>query len=581
MLKSIKFFLLFFIVVLISISFFLFTYELYLNYINNRKFNDVVEIKRESSIRDNIKNFKRDLNIKDGKISVSNVKFNLGISDVEIWSRESFFTELIRNREMHEAILPTNRNLFDFFNVNDDNLYIKNINNSKESSADYFRYSLNTLPLNPNNKNILIVGDSFVAGQNIVNENKVWHQIFADKIKDRYKDNYFNIISAGRSGWGFYEYLINAENIYKFYEYDYLIIGLLPNDYMHFGVSALVEKNFLVSKPGYINCINGGDKISDFLLKFYNFFPKAINNFVLTFCNKYLFFDNNESLWHDKQLLIFKKALDNLKKQSKVNNFEVIFMQLNPPENSGIKKSDNIKAYDLIKEAGFEIVDDKNSLEIYKRNDLRGWVNPADWHPSSILSHSYAEDLYNYFINRFNIPINEGKVIKNKKYGNDLALFNFFSFIRPFYFNYEVSEDSVRINNTNIDHDRYFSREGYNKNLGNASYDFTDKIYPKQSALCAKINRPYLEIGINNSILSSNNIRVENLDLLNSIVITTNAYNSNGEEIINDGYLLKPGEYIDLSVTDSLIIANVIEGCELDREIKMEKFDLKISFINQ
>jgi hypothetical protein len=81
-------------------------------------------------------------------------------------------------------------------------------------------------------------------------------------------------------------------------------------------------------------------------------------------------------------------------------------------------------------------------------------------------------------------------------------------------------------------------------------------------------------------MLRSNNIKVENIDNLNSIVVTTKDYTLKGEEIINDGYLLKPGEYINLVVTGSFIIANVSEGCQLDREIKMDKFDIKVSIIN-
>jgi len=580
--RVIKLFLLFIFIVFLSILVFLFSYELYLNYENNNKFKGKVDFKKYSSLKDNVNNFSNDLVAGGSKISNTRVKFNLDVSDVEIWSRESFFTELIRNNERGEGILPTNKNLFDYFNVNEENLYIKKINNNSntENVSDFFRYTLNTLPFNPKLKNILIVGDSFVAGQNIVDENKVWHQIFADKIKERYKDNYFNIISAGRNGWGFYEYLTNAKNIYNFYKYDYLVIGFLPNDYQHFGVSSLVEKDFMNIKPNYINCINGGEKGSQYLLKLYKFFPKTINKFILTYCNKYLFLDSsNERFWQDEQLQIFKNALENLKYQSKVNNFEVVFMQLNPPQNSGIKKAEHLEAYKLISDAGFVIIDDKNSADITKRNDLSGWVNPADWHPSSELSHRYAEDIYNYFVSRFNISNVEGKIIKSTdKYGGDLSIYNYFSYIRPFYFNYEVGDQFVRINNLNIKADRYSSREGYNKNLGNANYDFTNKIYPNQSALCAKINRPHFELGLNNKVLESYNVRVENIDMLESIVIASKDYTQNGEEIINDGYLLKPGEYVNLVIKGSLLIANVSEGCELDSEIKLDKFDIKVSF---
>jgi len=580
MLKSIKYFSLLIFIVFISILFFLFSYELYLNYENKNKFNGSVKLKRESSLKGNVSNITNDIQAIDSNISNSRVNFNTDNLDVEVWSRESYFNEFIRNREYHEAVLPTYKNLFDFFNVNEENLFIKKRNNN-DNYADVFRYTLNTIPYNPKLKSILIVGDSFVAGQNTVNEDKIWHQIFADKIKDRYKDNFFNILSAGRNGWGFYEYLSNAENIYNFYKYNYLVIGFLPNDYMHFGVSGLYEKNFLNSKPDYINCINGGDIESEYLLKLYNFFPKVINKFILSFCDKYLFIDSNsnERFWQEDQLLIFKRALANLKKQSKANNFEVIFMPLNPPENSGIRKNDNLEAYNLIKDAGFAIIDDINSREVYKRDDISGWVNPADWHPSSELAHSYADDIYSYFIDRFSIPYVEGRVKQYKRYGNEFSLFNYFSYIRPFYFNYEVNDEFVRINNINLNHELYSSKEGYNKNLGDANYDFTDRVYPSQSALCAKINRPHIEIGLNDIMLSSNNIKVENIDDLNSIVVTTKDFTLKGEEIINDGYLLKPGEYINLVVTGSLIIANESEGCQLDREIKMDKFDIKVSII--
>ena len=550
----------------------LFFFEIYLNQENNTKF--------QGSISSLDKFNSDELRVIESegrnRFSDERVTFNKGgdLSD-EVWSRESYFVESLRGRD------NTNSNfhqgyISDFYNVNKDKFFLESRGVSKED-YDYFKFKVNTLPMDTSKKSILIVGDSFVAGQNSIDENRIFYKIFADKIKELHKDHYFNVISAGRNGWGFYDYVLNASNLTEQIDISYLVIGFLPNDWRNADIGILRGEWGSKSRNNglkYINCINGRVWFSKVLLKSYNIFPKSSKAFIMRYCDKYLNdIDGSKQLNNDEALSLFKDSLSNLEKYSKKNGFEVIFMPLNPMENSGMVRDGNI--YKLIKEMGFDIIPSTLSDEIVKEKSKIGWVNPIDWHPSVLLSYAYGTDIYNYFVERFNIVNSEEVSDKDYQYDKNFELFNFVSSIKPNELNYQFGVNEMRLDN--IDKEMFSTTSGYYQFLPSKENEkLRGKVYPGQSALCAKINRPQLEMAFNNSFIGNQRFTVKNNHKANSIIIGGKGYDIRGQDIYSDGYILLPGESVAMNNEVGLIIASTVEGCDIDEQIKLPEFDISI-----
>lgn len=550
----------------------LFFYELHLNQDNNTKFQSSFSISDK-----NDSNEYREIDSEgESKFSENKVTFSrvAELSD-EVWSRESYFVESIRGSDsasfnFHQGYIS------DFYKVNKDNFFLENRGGSKEDS-DHFKFKVNTLPMDSGKKSILIVGDSFVAGQNSIDENRIFYKIFADKIKELHKDHYFNVISAGRNGWGFYDYILNANNLTEQIDIDYLVLGFLPNDWRNTDIGILRgewRSNGGNNGLEYINCINGREWFSKVLLNIYNIFPKSSKALIMRYCDKYLNnTEDSKELNNEEAIDLFKDSLSNLEKYSKKNGFEVIFMPLNPMENSGIIQDDNI--YELIKEMGFDIIPSTLSDIIVKEKSKIGWVNPIDWHPSVSLSYAYGMDMYNYFVERFKISGNDEFFDKDYQYDKNFELFNYVSSIKPIDLNYKFGVNEMRLDN--IAKEMFTTTSDYYQFLPSKENEkLRGKVYPGQSALCAKINRPHLEMAFNNSFIKNQSFTVTNNHKSNSIVIGGKGYNSRGEDIYSDGYILLPGESVAMDNEAGLIIASPKAGCKLDEEIKLPEFDIII-----
>lgn len=551
----------------------LFLMEVYLNKVEKDNFRSSKEnfANKEVNILEK-GSFDKDLIISD-KI----VRFRID-SDVsnEVWSRESYFIESLRAGDYNLSNFHENY-LSDFYGYNNDNLFLEN-KGMTEVKVDSFKIKANTLPLDRTKKSILVIGDSFVAGQNSIDENRIFYKIFADKIKDLHKDNYFNIISAGRNGWGFYDYVLNASNIVENIDIDYLVVGFLPNDSRNTAIAILRGNhggNLGNDGLHYINCINGREWLSKLFLKSYIYFPKSSRVIIMRYCDKYLKVSGGDILLdNEKSIGIFKESLLNLKNFSKKNGFEVIFMPLNPMENSGIIRDDSL--YELISDAGFDIIPSKNSDLIVKEKNKSGWVNPIDWHPSVGLSYAYAMDMYQYFLDRFKIEDNGDNSKKDFIYGKGYEMLNYISSIKPKDLNFIFSSNEIRLDN--ISKDMLFTTKGYYQFLGIAENEkFKDKIYPPQSALCAKINRAHIELAFNQGFINYNNsFTVKNNHKDNSIIVAPKGYSSSGEDLYSEGYLLLPGEYVSLKNQGNLIVASEKVGCAVEEEIKLPELDISI-----
>ena len=561
--------------ILISIIFivagaFLFSLEMYLKKDNKTSFKSTNLVK----INEDVKPLEGLDIAREAETSNKIVRFSndVYISD-EAWARESYFIESLWKG--FNLVSYSHWYLSDFYKINTADLFIKNRGEAKRVS-DMFTIRVNTLPLDREKESILVIGDSFVSGFNTIDDNRIFYQIFVDKVRDYYGEDYFNVISAGGDGWGFYDYLLNASNLIKYIDIDYLVIGFLPNDASNADISIL--RGNYNNGLEYLNCINGREWFSKLFLMSYNKFPNSSRAIVKIYCDRYLKVNGNDrSLDQEKSKGLFKESLLNLKNFSKKNGFEVIFMPLNPMENSGIIRDES--HYELISDAGFDIIPSKNSDLIVKEKNKSGWVNPIDWHPSVGLSYAYAMDMYQYFLDRFKIEGNGDDSKKDFIFGKGYEMLNYISSIKPKDLNFTISSNEIRLDN--IGKDMLFTTKGYYQFLGISENEkYKDMIYPPQSALCAKINRAHIELAFNTGFINKNNsFTVKNNHKDNSIIVAPKGYGSSGEDLYSEGYLLLPGEYVSLKNQGNLIIASEKEGCAIDEEIKLPELDISIKLI--
>jgi len=529
-------------------------------------------------------------NLENNITSNEYIIFDKPSNSDHVWARESVF---INSDYLGKAIqsVPT---LFNFYNN-----YFK---------IEDFLIRANTKNLSNDNDTILIVGDSFVAGHNVLDDNTEWHNLFSEKINKLTKGSKYNIISIGRAGWNFYDYAYHAENLYKTIKFKYLVIGFLPNDFYNYNISMLnpSDDNWRNAdwRGGYkyVNCLTGGPIIIKYLSLFEKIFPRTSKELTKLYCSKYLkFINGDKEITMEEQFDVFEKTLYNLKKHSKINNYKIVFMPLNPSiirSNYGFKNpilndyilgefafkdSGDEELTKIIMNAGFDIVNPRKSNKIAFKDDKSGWVNPIDWHPSIILSYAYADDLYNHFLKNYILKTNFNNIYKPYLFPANLDLYNYFSYIKPsdFYFNFtKFSKDTkkkyITIDNLGKSENMLGTTKSYNNLAEDPNSNLISKENPPQRSLCAKINRPHAELAFNKENFNNIEIKIVNNHPKNNIIVGSKSYDSEGYESYSKGFILKPYENIKLVIDGTLIIASLESGCPLNKPISLPELDLFI-----
>lgn len=488
-----------------------------------------------------------------------------------VWARESIF--LIANQKGISLKLPMYNDII--------NKFYKKIQSIKGG----YNLIVNTKNLSYSNDTVLIIGDSFVGGYGILDYNTNWPLIFSDKINSITKGKQFNIISVSRGGWDIYDYINYADKLYNSFKYKYLIISFLPNDHMNYKISELKQKNSNINDGyKYIKCMSGDLMMIKFLSIFDNLFPRTVKKSVKLYCSKYLKLS-------DDQIEVLEKTLYNLKRDSEINNYKVIFMPLYPSLDVDIYMTNpnlipdskgNNYLTEIIRKIGFDIVSPDTSIKIASKKDKYGWVNPIDWHPSVILSHAYANDLFNYF-DRSSLISTYNGTLNKYKFSEKLGIYNYFSSIKPFDFFFKFTKFSddkskkyININNLGISDGMLATRKSYINLTDDPNSKLTGKEFPPQSSLCAKINRPHAEISFNKDYFNNFEAKIINDHPTNQIIVGSKSYDLYGNEYYSRGYILNPSEDVKLEINGTLIIASLESGCPLDKPIKLPELSITL-----
>jgi hypothetical protein len=298
----------------------------------------------------------------DGDLtSNKSINFDKPSENDIVWARESIF--LIANEQSISLKLP----------MYDD--IIKKFYKKIQSIEGDYKFIVNTKNLSYSNDTVLIIGDSFVGGHGILDDNTNWPLIFSDKINSITEGKQFNIFSVGGFGWDIYDYIHYADKLYNSFKYKYLIISFLPNDHINYKISVLKQKNSNINDGyKYIKCMTGDLKMIKFLSIFDNLFPRTVKESVKLYCSKYLKLS-------DDQIEVLEKTLYNLKRDSEINNYKVIFMPLYPSLDVDIyninpnlipdSKGNNYLT-EIIRKIGFDIVSPDTSIKISSKKNKYG-----------------------------------------------------------------------------------------------------------------------------------------------------------------------------------------------------------------
>ena len=517
--------------------------------------------------------------------SVFDKAFKISSEEDRVWDRESAFIETAKRNSKsfskNPRVVASNNNELESIGLhyqpwfNYDTYFKKkvvtDISGSVEEYIDNYKVFLNSSTLISSRENILIIGDSFVAGQNVIDDDMIWHNIFAKKIMNNSGTDFFNIISVGRGGWNFYDYRDNIFELSKVLPLDYVIIGYLPNDY------EAVDANI-----SYVNCINGNYKMASVIKNISIFFDKVSNEILKRYCEKVLYLIDNEktkktsysSKTREKNAILFFNTIVDLYNHSRKNGYEVIIMPLLPYENSGVNLNMNVGGSKIkdsneillsIPNYGIEVVEVNKSKALSKRNDKSGWVNHLDWHPSNLLSQAYADDLFEYINKRFDLPV---KNTDNKV--ND----KIFELIRPFDLNIITIDKNTFL--VNSEAKLYESTTSY----GNIFISDKQKIYPPQSVLCAGLGRAYIEFRVkereNKNPIS---LTIYNSSKKSDLVFAKKGFNTQEGDFFRAGILVKAGERLNFDYNQdetNLVVASTENGCTTEKEIALTDFEFTV-----
>ena len=400
---------------------------------------------------------------------------------------------------------------------------------------------------NKNNKKILLIGDSFVAGFAQERYNINYHSILKDMLHKNENLNKYEIFSIGKAG-SFYTYLKTLDSYYDLIKPDIVIIGFLSNDYRTDISEAESSK--------YINCLYGDNifkTVVSVIPKRYDLSKEVITQY---FCDKELTEEINSKVAEKTDRKIFELALNDLKKKFGTEN--IIIANTEPPIDLNLKYP-----YEEFRKQNINLVNMQETYALLgntNRKDL--YINPFDWHPGPDLSFKYALDIYNYLLENHKHEKNQKK-IKNSNSIVDItnAVLN------------KVGDDDLYTIEKTVDTKNFNLHNHENIAITSSDSDLFRKVeYPLQLSYCAKLNRPYDVYEFEKSTTFT--ITLEKSE--HEFLFIINYYFENGK-IIEKNSLLKRGDSLKVNEESlGFMVATPYSGCDLEKSIDTGLYKIKI-----
>lgn len=265
----------------------------------------------------------------------------------------------------------------------------------------------------PYEKRILVVGDSYVWGYAGDNKNYIWWKQLNQKIK---KEGYKNINVYGAGTWGFNTYdelnkILKNKYIMDKIDPDLIIISYVSND----AEQKDENGNAIIPNIESWNYSNQNKNGSVFSKYFNNIFQETRdriynitdNEAILMAFGKIYGYRNDirtKLIVSGESIKAHEKALievDSFLKEKKIPYFFYycdIYIDDYNRIVEPIMKKNNINYYKNSEETEKYISDILNE---YKMSFDNTKINPADWHPGTIRTNYYGDDVLKYLHNNY------------------------------------------------------------------------------------------------------------------------------------------------------------------------------------
>jgi len=239
-------------------------------------------------------------------------------------------------------------------------------------------------------KRIAIQSDSFIWGDAVPYDN-IWSHIFEKKILQTYPD--IEVLSWGRNNLSTQRELHFFRDHGVKYGIDFLIIGFTSNDP---DIQKVERKRFTwhASQPAEIFGI--------FFPNILDFFSSHLNNFLI----RYFLKDYSYAKWEDKlyskeNLSEYQNTLNQFSEFCRTNKIGLLFV-LTPTNNNPNYGEKFTAVSPYFTKSGIPYLNLFPMVEKKFKgvNPRKLWATPGNGHPGIELTELFAEEVFQYFLNR-------------------------------------------------------------------------------------------------------------------------------------------------------------------------------------
>lgn len=247
---------------------------------------------------------------------------------------------------------------------------------------------------------IVVLGDSFVWGDGIRDQDDIWSHILEKKINEKYGDS-VEVLSWGRNGWSTYAELEFLKGPGSDFEFDFLILSFVMND-LHIPKVSMPRRSFIWHKVAW--------RLSPFK-NTTRFLSEQLNQFLysLPYFKNWGYEAWQRSLYSEDNFRRYKEVIKELNRYLVKNNIQYLVVGVHTVKKSDIKNERGLLA-EMFKENNMPYIDlhleVMNRFGHYDNVKIRKelWANPINSHPARPLSELYADSTLDYLEQNYLLP---------------------------------------------------------------------------------------------------------------------------------------------------------------------------------
>lgn len=396
---------------------------------------------------------------------------------------------------------------------------------------------------NKKGKKVLILADSFGAGNGLVNIEESWPRLLENKLNSIDKFEVY-LVSQHGANYKHFDTWMRSGIIDKV-KPDIIILSFFENDFHYYDLMSKDRPSKLAefiepSTIEYLNCLNKTNFYDKLLFIF-----DSLANMIKTYqCDSKRLINNG-----DNPNIITDDVINTYSKFNKLTNAPIFFFELD----SKLSKSGEIIKRNL-SEKGYNFFNLEN----------------------------YANDLFNDFCK---LHGDLGIKLKRSKFITDCSSTNANPYDYHYNYNYmkqllDLGFNSIKskLNTSNINANGYVAKYDYDTSKfitealpvefrinylspSNVNVEFIRSTV--DTILCATINREHLRLNFDSSLKKDTKIKIESLVQSKPLYIINSGYKED-KIVYKDYKIIKPGEiyYLTLDLDNpSLIFASLEQGC--------------------